>query len=128
MRMMVRCGNEECENVFYVESKDPVWECTNCGREILNRNYPFLTAKLMQGKIDGDKADWRALFLELVERAEIEISSRGGREREGLDLSFLRTARELVDKRTDMDNSEWRREHDTLLERSREVVLLLDEK
>ncbi len=128
MRMMVRCGNEECENVFYVESKDPVWECSNCGREIINKNYPFLTAKLMQGKIDGDEADWKSLFLELVDRAEIEISSRGGMEKKGLDLSFLKTARELADRPPKMNNSDWRREHDTLLERSREVVLFLEEK
>jgi len=128
MRMMVRCGNEECENVFYADSKDPVWECGNCGREIVNRNYPFLTAKLMQGKIDGDNADWRSLFMELVERAEIEISSRGGREREGIDLSFLDAAKRLALEKPDLDNSIWRKEHDTLLERSREAVLSLDEK
>jgi hypothetical protein len=124
MRMMVRCGNEDCENVFYVDSMDPRWDCTKCGREIINRNYPFLTAKLMQAKIDGEKADWKSLFIELLERSENEIRTRGGMDR--IDTDFMKKARDLLNGSKDLTNVQWRERHDKLLEEARKAVLSLE--
>lgn len=122
MRMLVRCGDQDCNNEFYADSKDPVWECTNCGREIVNQNYPFLTAKLMQAKIDGDRADWREMFIELVKTARIEINARGGN---GDDLGFLATAEKDAAK-LDLTNQKWREKYDILLGQAREVILTLE--
>ena len=122
MRMMVRCGDEECKTEFYVDSKDPVWECTSCGRQITNRNYPFLTARLMQAKIDGGSADWKLMFAELVKTARIEIGARGGRSEE---YPFLEEAESELSGVT-ITNQKWREKHDRLLERAREVILSLE--
>ena len=126
MRMMVRCGNEECENVFYVDSKDPLWECPECGREIVNSNYPFLTAKLMQAKIDGDSADWKTMFVELVEQAETEISSREGRGREGIGKDLFSTADDLISSSSEIANADWKKEYDRFLVKTRELILSLE--
>ena len=122
MRMLVRCGDQDCKNEFYVDSQDPVWECINCGREIINQNYPFLTAKLMQAKIDGDRADWRGMFIELVKTARIEINARGG---EGDALGFLQEAEKDAAK-LQLSNEKWREKYDILLGQAREVILTLD--
>jgi hypothetical protein len=118
--MMVRCGDQECNNEFYVESKEPVWECPNCGREITNRNYPFLTAKLMQAKIDGDRADWKMMYLDLVKTARIEINARGGKVPQYLEEA------EIHAERTTLTNQQWREEHDRVLEMARQVILELE--
>ena len=125
MRMKVKCGNEDCRTEFFVDSAEPVWTCTECGREITNRNYPFLTAKLMQARIDGPKADWKAAYQNLLEMARKEINTRTEGGKRSIDLSFLDAAgKELkVKKRS---NDEWRRLHDELLERSRRAVLELE--
>ncbi|MGA1820580.1 MAG: hypothetical protein ACMUHU_06190 [Thermoplasmatota archaeon] len=122
MRMMVRCGDEECKTEFYVDSMDAVWECTNCGRQITNRNYPFLTARLMQAKIDGSSADWKLMFAELVKAARIEVGARGGRSE---DFPFLEEAEAELSENS-LTNSQWREKHDRLLERARDTILALE--
>lgn len=125
MRMKVKCGNEDCRTEFFVESSEPLWTCTECGREITNRNYPFLTARLMQARIDGPRADWKGAFQYLIGLARKEIGARTVGGDKGVDLSFLDLAeKELRSKKR--SNDEWRRLHDELLERSRSVVLMLE--
>ena len=122
MRMLVKCGDQDCKNEFYVDSMDPVWECTNCGREIINQNYPFLTAKLMQAKIDGDLADWRSMFIDLIKTARIEINARGGG---GGALGFMEAAeKDAAD--LELTNDKWREKYDILFGQAREVILTLD--
>ncbi len=125
MRMKVKCGNEDCRTEFFVDSAEPVWTCTECGREISNRNYPFLTAKLMQARIDGPRADWMKAFAELIELAKKEIGERAKVGKKVVDTSFLEEAAKRLKgkKRT---NDEWRKMHDELLERSRQAVLTLE--
>ena len=122
MRMMVRCGDQDCKMEFYVDSKDPVWECPNCERVITNRNYPFLTAKLMQAKIDGDATDWKGMFLDLIKTARIEINARGGGEEHTEKMD--RMEKEATKK--DLTNSQWKEEHDKLLEEARNIILSLE--
>ncbi len=122
MRMMVKCGNEDCKSEFYVESKDPVWVCQECEREIINRFYPFLTAKLMQAKIDVGSTDWKEIFLELIKTARIEINARGG-DREHSDV----TENAEKDANTlELTNSQWKEKHDKLIEDARDVILSLE--
>ncbi|MCU0799934.1 MAG: hypothetical protein MUC62_09740 [Candidatus Thermoplasmatota archaeon] len=125
MRMKVKCGNDDCRTEFFVESAEPVWTCTECGREITNRNYPFLTAKLMQARIDGPRADWMKAYTELLELAKKEVGERAKGGNKGEDLKFLEVAAKKLKgkKRT---NEEWKKMHDELLERSRQAVLALE--
>ena len=123
MRMKVICGDTDCREEFFVDSKDAVWECPNCERELINRNYPFLSAKLMQAKIDGDEADWKNRFGEIIEEAKNAIEERRG-DRE-VDVSFLNEAENSLS--LDLSNNEWKEKHDDLLKKAREIVLDLDE-
>ena len=122
MRMKVICGDPDCREEFFVESKDRVWICPNCTREIENRNYPFLTAKLMQARIDRESADWKVRLEELIGEARKEI---GDRSKEGeYDLAFLDEFQSKLEE--ELSNSEYRDLHDNLLQRSREKVIQLE--
>ena len=122
MRMKVICGDEECREEFFVDSKEHIWTCPGCNREIENRNYPFLTAKLMQAKIDGSQADWKTRYEEIIEEAAAHINERSkGKEP---DMSIVENARKkLQDNRT---NSEWRELHDEFLIGAREFILKME--
>lgn len=120
MRMKVICGDEDCREEFFVESKEHIWVCPNCAREIENRNYPFLTAKLMQAKIDGDNADWRTRFEEIIEEASKLVEEI----KDDKDPSFIEAARSELEK--DMTNARWRELHDRFLEEAREFILNLE--
>lgn len=122
--MMVKCGDENCKTEFYVDSKEPVWVCTKCGREITNRYYPFLTAKLMQAKIDGDPANWKEMYSELLRSARIEIAARGVRTEE---VAFLEKAASELAGPGSLSNSEWRSKHDMLLQQAREFILSIEQ-
>ena len=69
MRMIVICGNEDCNQEFDADTKDREWKCPHCDRVIVNKNYPFLTAKFMDAKINPDLANWQDLYEELLEEA-----------------------------------------------------------
>lgn len=125
--MRVVCGDPDCREEFPVSSKDPVWECTACGRQIVNHKYPFLTAKLMQANIGGESADWRNMYAELLEQARMEIIERIEGKEAVIDLSFLEDGDALLESGVEKDNGEWRSLHDELLMKAREVVLQLDE-
>jgi hypothetical protein len=127
IQMRVVCGDPDCREEFPVSSKDAVWECTSCGRQIVNRKYPFLTAKLMQANIDGDTADWKAIYSDLLEQARLEIVERSEGKDPVIDLSFLEEGDKLIESNEVRENREWRDLHDDLLLRAREVVLQLDE-
>jgi len=124
--MKVVCGDPDCREEFFVESKDPVWICTSCEREIVNRNYPFLTAKLMQAKIDGDNADWKKQLSELLSSAKEEIGARMAGKKERPDLAFMMETEAALCSGAERTNGEWRKMHDDLLSRAREVVLSLE--
>ncbi|MEA3557641.1 MAG: hypothetical protein U9R75_00130 [Candidatus Thermoplasmatota archaeon] len=121
MRMQVKCGNEDCREEFYVESAEAAWECPICSREIENRYYPFLSAMLMQAKIDVGQTVWKAMFKKLIASARKQIDARNGNDE---DLSFLYEAEHLLEN--DLDNNRWKEEHDALLERSRELILKIE--
>lgn len=122
MRMKVICGDPECREEFFVDSSEPIWKCPRCERTIINRNYPFLSAKLMQARIDGDEADWKVRLSEIAVEARTEISKRKGGG--SVDLSFIDEALEELEK--DLPNEEYRKLHDRILQKARELVLELE--
>jgi hypothetical protein len=76
MRMIVICGNENCSQEFNADTKDQEWICPHCDRIIENKNYPFLTAKFMDAKINPDFADWKELYEELIEESRKIIAEK----------------------------------------------------
>jgi len=64
MKMLIKCGNEECRAEFAGDTTEPFWKCSACDREIENRHFPFLNAKLIDSKVRPEKAEWKNLFHE----------------------------------------------------------------
>lgn len=126
MRIKVICGNDECREEFPVGSEDPEWECPSCGRRIINRRYPFLTARLMQGTIDKDATDWKALYTFLLDQARSEIEKRVEWSSPEDDMTFLDEAQRIVDSEEVLERSRWKELHDALMAKAREAVLKLD--
>jgi hypothetical protein len=73
MQIIIICGNDDCRQEYKVDTNDRVWECPHCGRKRESDHYPFLTAKLMQARIDGDMADWETIHNEAVEKADVKV-------------------------------------------------------
>jgi hypothetical protein len=120
MRMKVICGDEDCREEFYVESKEHIWICPNCSREIENRNYPFLTARLMQAKIEKDEADWKKRLEELIEEVVVEVTGRSPE----TEIPFLNEYRNKL--HIEMSNQNFKELHDELLKRARNLVLEIE--
>ena len=66
MQIIVKCGSEECRKEFRAEVEEPEWVCPHCERVIENKNYPFLTAKLMEARSNPDNVDWKELHEDLL--------------------------------------------------------------
>lgn len=64
MKMIIKCGNDECRKEFSANTVDPYWECPDCARRIENRFFPFLNARLMEAKANPDGTNWAKLFKE----------------------------------------------------------------
>ena len=126
MWMIVKCGDPDCRKEFKVSSKDPEWECPSCSRVIVNRHYPFLTARFMQARIDGDDADWKGLLSDLIESARKEIGLRAEGVDPPPDTAFLDKIESLLSEKSGESN--WRQIYDKLLQQARETVLLLERK
>src|SRR5512137_1787412 len=73
MRIIIICGNEDCRQEYKVETTDRFWECPHCGRKRESDHYPFLTAKFMQARIDGDNGDWETILNEAVQKADTKV-------------------------------------------------------
>ncbi len=63
MFIKIICGNEDCRSEFSADTLDPFWECLECERNIENKYFPFLTARLMEAKSHTD-TDWHSPFKE----------------------------------------------------------------
>jgi hypothetical protein len=73
MRIIIVCGNDNCRQEYKVETTDRFWECPHCGRKRESDNYPFLTAKFMQARIDGDNGDWETILNEALQKADTKV-------------------------------------------------------
>lgn len=122
MQIRVVCGDDECRREFPVSTEDPSWECPGCGRVIVNRRYPFLTARLMQGTIDGEEANWMELYSFLIEKARSEFEKRSASV-----PSFIEEAETELSTNEAVPNARWREMHDGLLQKAREAILALEE-
>lgn len=76
MRLIIVCGNEDCRKEYYTDTEDRVRECPHCERKTENKYYPFLSARLMQSRIDGDQADWGSVYDETFEKALVKVQER----------------------------------------------------
>ncbi|UCH90098.1 MAG: hypothetical protein JSV49_05505 [Thermoplasmata archaeon] len=76
MQIIVKCGSDECRSEFRADIKERDWICPNCDRVIPNKNYPFLTAQLMEAKTKPDEANWKALHEDLLQRATELVKER----------------------------------------------------
>ena len=76
MKLIIVCGNEECRQEYNTDTKDRYWECPHCGRTRENEFYPFLTARFMQSRIDGARADWETLHMELTNKADVKVQEK----------------------------------------------------
>ena len=82
MRMLVICGNEDCRAEFAADTVNPFWKCPECEREIENRFFPFLSARIMEARIRPEKADWKRLYTEHLTVIEDFVGQKTGRIRE----------------------------------------------
>lgn len=128
MEIRVVCGDPDCREEFPVSTEDPKWECPNCGRIIVNRKYPFLTAKLMQANIDKDTTEWKEMVADLLDQAREQVEKRVSGDEGVPDLSFLENAERKLGSEEDLSNSEWKDYYEDLFRRARDTVLELDEK
>ena len=149
MRIIIVCGNPECEEEYNADSNDSLFKCPHCGREKENPYYPFLTARLMQAKSMPAEADWKALHDELLERARrmaSDLRERAtlleedvrklrrrlpeGTEVKPADLAGTPVAGGFIDGWSPADPKEgsggWRPLHDELLSGARAEVLSLE--
>ena len=76
MEIIVKCGSETCREEFKARTGEPQWVCPKCDRVIENRNYPFLTARLMEAKANPGTANWKLLHDELLEKAVTIIKEK----------------------------------------------------
>ena len=69
MRIYHACGNPQCGEEYPTDTKDRLWKCPHCDRELPNPFYPFLTARLMNARIHPDDTDWKEMHDELLSTA-----------------------------------------------------------
>jgi hypothetical protein len=75
MRFIVVCGNPECREEYFAQTEDRQWICNKCGRVKANDFWPFLSARLMQAKIDKD-TDWKKMHDDLLLNARQMIEDK----------------------------------------------------
>jgi len=76
MQIIIKCGSDECRKEFRADIKVPEWICPHCERVIPNKNYPFLTAKLMEARSNPDNVDWKKMHEDLLADAIEKIKDK----------------------------------------------------
>jgi len=67
VKMMVKCGDDNCRYEFSADTDSPEWVCPRCERVIKNPHFPFLTARIMHSRYKPEEVDWEYLFEKLLE-------------------------------------------------------------
>ncbi len=68
VELVIICAG--CANEYMVDTDSPQWECPSCERILENKNYPFLSARLMEAKrLDVKDSDWNALYHDIRNKA-----------------------------------------------------------
>ena len=73
MQFIIKCGGEDCGREFKGDTQEPSWLCPYCDHEVLNKDYPFLCARLMEAKRVPEETDWRDLYDFLLEKARLKM-------------------------------------------------------
>ena len=126
MRMLVICGNEDCRTEFATDTVDPFWKCPECDREIENKFFPFLSARIMEARIHPGKADWKKLYMEHLAVIEDFVAQKTGRVRE-FDGNFKMDEEHSIEEfRSLADDAKYDREmFDRLLKRGHGTAVYL---
>jgi len=74
MLLIIKCGADGCGKEYKAETNDRLWLCPYCDHEILNKDYPFLCAKLMEAKsAPPEETDWYDLFDVILRKARVKL-------------------------------------------------------
>lgn len=150
MRIIIICGNPDCQEEYPADTEDRAWQCPHCDRERPNIYYPFLTARLMNARIHTEEADWKEHHDELLAKAQRKVADLQDHmevlfkdlaklrvrlpEEEQAKLEPLeRMAAEdgflegWTPRAEEGDMTAWRELHDRLLEGAREQILAMED-
>jgi hypothetical protein len=137
MRLIIVCGNEDCRKEYNTDTNDRVRECPHCGRKTDNVYYPFLSAKLMQSRIDGDQGDWESVYDETFEKALVKVQERMLRVRRlESDVDVPEEERygdpikdiEALKNEDPGEPAEWRSRLEAFIRDARDVILPLEDR
>lgn len=138
MRLIIVCGEPECRKEYKTDTEERVWECPHCGRVRENDFYPFLSAKMMQARIDGDHADWETIYGEACAKAEVRLQERNLRLRRlERDLGIAdddaypdesRRLASLVNEEGATDQREWRGRTEAFMREARAIIVGVEDR
>jgi len=73
MQIFIKCGGDGCGREFKADTEQGLWLCPHCDHEIKNKNYPFLSARLMEAKRLPEEADWKDLLDLVLRNARVKM-------------------------------------------------------
>ena len=110
MQIIIKCGGDGCSREFKGDTEERSWLCPFCDHEIINKHYPFLSARLMEAKRVPQETDWKDLFDLILRKARMKMMEANLRRmEEGLEkvsLSLLAEYENQFDSGEDMDFQE----------------------
>lgn len=71
MEILIVCAG--CHAEYKALADNLMWACTSCGREIENKNYPFLTRRVAHAKSHRDETQWQEMFDEVLAAAHEKV-------------------------------------------------------
>ena len=99
MQFIIKCGGDNCGREFKAETEDRMWQCPFCDHEIPNRDYPFLSARLMEAKRVPEETDWHDLLDLILRKARVKMMENNLlRMEQGLEKVSLKPLIELEEK------------------------------
>jgi len=135
MQIIIVCGNDDCRQEYKVDTNDRYWECPHCGRKRESDHYPFLTARLMQARIDGENGDWETIHNESLEKADVKVQENDRRiERLEYDAGVAIPGEVLASEyKADLKNlkeedgaaseEKWRKRAESFIKRARAIIV-----
>ena len=138
MRLRIICGNDDCRQEYTTDTMDRTWECPHCGRVRENDFYPFLTARMMQARINGKDDDWEAVHDDMVEKADVRVQEKNVRLRrlEGdLDIQddkvypdAIAEMGSLIKEDEGKTDLKWHERAEWFMERARKIIVAIEDR
>jgi len=138
MRLRIICGDDDCRQEYTTDTMDRTWECPHCGRVRENDFYPFLSARMMQARINGQDQDWETVHDDMVEKADVRVQEKNVRLRRlegdlGIDdeeaypdaIAEMRVLAKEDEGKADL---KWRERTEWFMERARKIILALEDR